>query len=126
MWKKGSALVPSWTAFAVIRLLEEHFTHLVDYDFTARMEESLDDIARGERESVPWLRHFYFGNGVDRPADAGRAAGPRDRRPRDQHHPASGSTPTAARSSCGSAATGPTCPGGRRRRPSPTGSPPTS
>jgi DNA topoisomerase-1 len=64
VWKKGSALVPSWTAFAVIKLLEEHFTHLVDYDFTARMEESLDDIARGERESVPWLRQFYFGNGV--------------------------------------------------------------
>ncbi|MDQ1503662.1 MAG: topoisomerase, partial [Actinomycetota bacterium] len=64
VWKKGSALVPSWTAFAVIRLLEEHFTHLVDYDFTAKMEESLDDIARGERESVPWLRQFYFGNGV--------------------------------------------------------------
>jgi DNA topoisomerase-1 len=64
VWKKGSALVPSWTAFAVIRLLEEYFTHLVDYDFTARMEESLDDIARGERESVPWLRQFYFGNGV--------------------------------------------------------------
>ena len=64
VWKKGSALVPSWTAFAVIRLLEQHFAHLVDYDFTARMEESLDDIARGERESVPWLRQFYFGNGV--------------------------------------------------------------
>ncbi|HEV3365482.1 MAG TPA: type I DNA topoisomerase [Acidimicrobiia bacterium] len=64
VWKKGSALVPSWTAFAVVRLLEEHFTHLVDYEFTARMEETLDDIARGERESVPWLRQFYFGNGV--------------------------------------------------------------
>ncbi|MEA2589699.1 MAG: topoisomerase, partial [Actinomycetota bacterium] len=64
VWKKGPALVPSWTAFAVIRLLEEYFTHLVDYDFTAKMEESLDDIARGERESVPWLRQFYFGNGV--------------------------------------------------------------
>jgi len=63
-WKKGSALVPSWTAFAVIRLLEEHFANLVDYEFTARMEETLDDIARGERESVPWLRQFYFGNGV--------------------------------------------------------------
>src|SRR5438105_6013183 len=64
VWKKGSALVPSWTAFAVVRLLEEHFAHLVDYEFTARMEETLDDIARGERESVPWLRQFYFGNGV--------------------------------------------------------------
>jgi DNA topoisomerase I len=64
VWKKGPALVPSWTAFAVVRLLEEHFAHLVDYEFTARMEETLDDIARGEQESVPWLRQFYFGNGV--------------------------------------------------------------
>lgn len=62
-WKKASALVPSWTAFAVVGLLEEHFGHLVDYEFTARMEEDLDDIARGQRESVPWLRRFYFGNG---------------------------------------------------------------
>jgi DNA topoisomerase-1 len=64
VWKKGTALVPSWTAFAVVRLLEEHFANLVDYEFTARMEETLDDIARGERESVPWLRQFYFGNGT--------------------------------------------------------------
>jgi DNA topoisomerase I len=64
VWKKGTALVPSWTAFAVVRLLEDHFSQLVDYEFTARMEETLDDIARGERESVPWLRQFYFGNGV--------------------------------------------------------------
>jgi len=64
VWKKGSALVPSWTAFAVIKLLEQHFAHLVDYEFTARMEETLDDIARGEQEWVPWLRQFYFGNGV--------------------------------------------------------------
>jgi DNA topoisomerase-1 len=63
VWKKGSALVPSWTAFSVVRLLEEHFDKLVDYEFTARMEEDLDDIARGQRESVPWLRQFYFGNG---------------------------------------------------------------
>jgi DNA topoisomerase-1 len=63
VWKKGSALVPSWTAFSVVRLLEEHFDKLVDYEFTARMEEDLDDIARGQRESVPWLRLFYFGNG---------------------------------------------------------------
>jgi DNA topoisomerase-1 len=64
VWKKGSALVPSWTAFAVVKLLERHFAHLVDYEFTARMEETLDDIARGEQEWVPWLRQFYFGNGV--------------------------------------------------------------
>src|SRR5205814_8367475 len=64
VWKKGSALVPSFVAFAVVRLLEDHFAHLVDYEFTARMEETLDDIARGEQEWVPWLRQFYFGNGM--------------------------------------------------------------
>ena len=42
VWKKGSALVPSWTAFAKIQLMERHFPHLVDYDFTATMEEALD------------------------------------------------------------------------------------
>ena len=63
VWKKGSALVPSWTAFAKIQLMERHFPHLVDYDFTATMEESLDCIARGETESTNWLREFYFGNG---------------------------------------------------------------
>jgi DNA topoisomerase I len=63
VWKKGSALVPSWTAFAKLQLMERHFPHLVDYDFTATMEESLDCIARGETESTNWLREFYFGNG---------------------------------------------------------------
>jgi DNA topoisomerase-1 len=63
VWRKGSALVPSWTAFATIQLLEQHFGHLVDYDFTARMEEDLDVIARGEGESEKWLHGFYFGNG---------------------------------------------------------------
>ncbi|MBN3585359.1 hypothetical protein JYB64_23505, partial [Algoriphagus aestuarii] len=57
----GSALVPSFLAFAVVQLLERHFSHLVDYDFTARMEDVLDAIARGEAERVPWLRRFYFG-----------------------------------------------------------------
>ena len=85
VWKKGSALVPSWTAFSVIRLLEEHFDKLVDYEFTARMEEDLDDIARGQRESVPWLRSFYFGNGARGPADHGGGAAPQHRRPLDQH-----------------------------------------
>lgn len=60
VWKKGSALVPSWTAFATIRLLEDHFAHLVDYEFTAKMEEDLDAIARGEQDSVEWLKEFYF------------------------------------------------------------------
>jgi DNA topoisomerase-1 len=63
VWKKGSALVPSWTAFAVVALLERHFSQLVDYGFTAAMEEDLDEIARGEEEAVPWLSRFYFGNG---------------------------------------------------------------
>jgi DNA topoisomerase-1 len=61
VFKKGPALVPSFLAFAVVTLLERHFAHLVDYDFTARMEEALDEIARGEAARVPWLRRFYFG-----------------------------------------------------------------
>jgi DNA topoisomerase-1 len=61
VWKKGSALVPSFTAFAVVSLLERHFPHLVDYAFTARMEDDLDAIAKGEGEMVPWLADFYFG-----------------------------------------------------------------
>ncbi|MFC8801433.1 type I DNA topoisomerase [Promicromonospora sp. NPDC057138] len=58
---RGQALVPTWLAFAVIRLLEEHFDRLVDYDFTATMEEDLDQIAAGSRERVAWLKEFYFG-----------------------------------------------------------------
>jgi DNA topoisomerase-1 len=61
VFKKGTALVPSFLAFAVITLLERHFGHLVDYDFTAQMESALDEIARGEAARVPWLRRFYFG-----------------------------------------------------------------
>ncbi len=61
VFKKGTALVPSFLAFAVITLLERHFSQLVDYDFTARMEDALDAIARGEAGRVPWLRRFYFG-----------------------------------------------------------------
>ena len=59
--KRGSALIPSWTAFSVIRLLEEHFDRYVDYDFTARMEDDLDQIARGEIQRQAWLQNFYFG-----------------------------------------------------------------
>ena len=61
VWKKGSALVPSFTAFAVVTLLERHFEDLVDYAFTARMEEELDDIASGSADMEPWLAKFYFG-----------------------------------------------------------------
>jgi DNA topoisomerase-1 len=61
IFKKGTALVPSFVAFAVVTLLERHFPGLVDYAFTARMEDVLDDIANGEAERVPWLRRFYVG-----------------------------------------------------------------
>ena len=65
--KKGSALVPSWVAFAVIGLLEHHFGRLVDYDFTAAMEDELDAIASGNERRTNWLSNFYFGgeHGVD-------------------------------------------------------------
>ncbi|MGP2438468.1 type I DNA topoisomerase [Streptomyces sp. JW3] len=63
VFKKGTALVPSFLSFAVVNLLEKHFGRLVDYDFTARMEDDLDAIARGEAQAVPWLRRFYFGEG---------------------------------------------------------------
>jgi DNA topoisomerase I len=63
VWKKGTALVPSWIAFSVVGLLEDNFSKLVDYDFTARMEDDLDEIANGDEESVPWLKRFYFGKG---------------------------------------------------------------
>ncbi|MBK0420227.1 type I DNA topoisomerase [Leucobacter sp. CSA1] len=60
--KKGQALVPSWIAFSVVRLLEGHFSELVDYDFTAEMENDLDRIASGEAERSAWLGEFYFGS----------------------------------------------------------------
>ncbi|HEV3266740.1 MAG TPA: type I DNA topoisomerase [Acidimicrobiales bacterium] len=63
VWKKGSALVPSFTAFAVVGLLERYFADLVDYGFTASMEDDLDAIASGDEESLPWLTRFYFGSG---------------------------------------------------------------
>ncbi|OBK87730.1 DNA topoisomerase I [Mycolicibacter sinensis] len=67
VYKKGSALVPSWVAFAVIGLLEQHFRRLVDYDFTAAMEDELDAIAAGRQRRTDWLHNFYFGGdyGVD-------------------------------------------------------------
>ncbi len=61
VFKKGSALVPTWLAFAVTRLLEEHFSELVDYDFTAQLEEQLDEIASGKAERLQVLGDFYFG-----------------------------------------------------------------
>ena len=63
LWKKGTSLVPTWTAFSVIRLLEDNFGDLVDYDFTAGVDEALDAIARSEVRKEEWLREFYFGDG---------------------------------------------------------------
>ena len=60
--KRGQALVPSWLAFSVVRLLEQHFAYLVDYDFTASLEDDLDSIARGEQGRAAWLKEFYFGS----------------------------------------------------------------
>ena len=60
---RGQALVPTWLAFAVTRLLEENFADLVDYDFTASMEADLDRIAAGQEDRVDWLTRFYFGRG---------------------------------------------------------------
>ena len=62
VFKKGTALVPSYLAFAVITLMEKHFGQLVNYEFTAQMEGVLDEIAHGQAARVPWLRRFYFGD----------------------------------------------------------------
>ncbi|MGI9208382.1 MAG: type I DNA topoisomerase, partial [Rhodococcus sp. (in: high G+C Gram-positive bacteria)] len=73
--KKGSALVPSWVAFAVTGLLEQHFSRLVDYDFTAAMEDELDEIASGSEHRTNWLRNFYFGGEHGVPHSIARAGG---------------------------------------------------
>jgi DNA topoisomerase-1 len=75
VWKKGQALVPSWIAFAVVGLLEHHFGRLVDYDFTAAMEDELDLIASGEDDRVRWLSGFYFGGDQGSEGSVARAGG---------------------------------------------------
>ncbi len=65
VFKRGTALVPTFLAFSVVALLEQHFTELVDYDFTARMEDDLDRIASGDEHRVEWLKRFYFGSDGD-------------------------------------------------------------
>ena len=90
VWKKGTALVPSFTAFAVVGLLERYFGDLVDYGFTASMEDDLDEIASGNEEALPWLTRFYFGtegpgngngaaNGSGHTAANGEEAAPAER-----------------------------------------------
>jgi len=63
VFKRGTALVPAFLAFSVVNLLEQHFGQLVDYDFTARMEDDLDRIASGDERRAEWLQRFYFGDG---------------------------------------------------------------
>jgi DNA topoisomerase I len=63
--KQGQALIPEFLAFAVVNLLEKHFARLIDYEFTARLEDDLDDIASGEEKRDEWLRRFYFGTDGD-------------------------------------------------------------
>ena len=75
VWKKGSALVPSWVAFAVVGLLEQHFGRLVDYDFTAALEDELDGIAAGRQHRTEWLSGFYFGGSVGPETSVGRSGG---------------------------------------------------
>jgi DNA topoisomerase I len=78
VWKKGTALVPSFTAFAVVGLLERYFSNLVDYGFTASMENDLDEIAEGREEALPWLSRFYFGTAGPIPEPGGAAAATTD------------------------------------------------
>ena len=66
VFRQGKALVPSFTAFAVTKLLREHFGDFVESDFTAEMEDDLDEISRGEREWIAFLRQFYYGDGKHR------------------------------------------------------------
>jgi len=75
VWRKGQALVPSWIAFAVVGLLEQYFPRLVDYDFTAAMEDELDSIAEGRLQRTPWLESFYFGGDIGPEGGVGRNGG---------------------------------------------------
>jgi DNA topoisomerase-1 len=69
VYEKGRALIPSWLAFSVVKLLETKFPKLVDYEFTAKMENGLDQIANGKETEKEWLTQFYFGNGENSASD---------------------------------------------------------
>jgi DNA topoisomerase-1 len=75
VWKRGAALIPSWVAFAVVGLMEQHFQRLVDYDFTAAMEDELDSIARGREHRTQWLGKFYFGGDMGPDGSIARSGG---------------------------------------------------
>lgn len=75
VWKRSAALIPSWVAFAVVGLMERHFQRLVDYDFTAAMEDELDGIAAGRARRSDWLGKFYFGGDMGPDGSVARAGG---------------------------------------------------
>ncbi len=75
VWKKGAALVPAWIAFSVVGLLEQHFRRLVDYDFTAALEDELDGIAAGRAQRTSWLSMFYFGGDMGPDGSVARTGG---------------------------------------------------
>jgi DNA topoisomerase-1 len=85
VFKKGTALVPSYLAFSVVELLEQHFKRYVDYQFTAAMEDDLDKIAAGDEERARWLHRFYFGDGAEAGSGGDRAAGARPEDHRGLH-----------------------------------------
>ena len=130
VWKKGTALVPTWTAFAVVNLLEQHFADLVDYGFTARMEDDLDEIAAGHVEREPWLHRFWFGQDGQRRRPVSRCWSTAGLDEIDAA--AINSIPLGVdadgerRSWSSPVATGPTSSGATTPRRSPTTSPPTS
>ena len=105
VYKKGTALVPAWIAFSVVRLLEEHFTRLIDYDFTALMETVLDDIAGGEKDRVTELQSSTTARSGS-PVSSRSSTGSATSTPR-RSRPSRSATPTRG-SPCGSASTGPT------------------
>ena len=86
VFKKGSALVPTWVAFSVVQAAGGASAGLVDYQFTAQMEDDLDAISRGEQEHVEYLQAFYFGNGTPGLKQQLEHKSRRDRRPRHQPH----------------------------------------
>ena len=101
--RQGQALVPTFLAFAVTNLLEQHFGRLVDYEFTALMEDDLDRIAAGDEERTAWLKRFYFGERRRRGPEGARVATSATSTPARSTRSRS-----ATASSCASAATGPT------------------
>ena len=84
VWKKGTALVPSFTAFAVVGLLERYFGDLVDYGFTAAMEDDLDEIASGREEALPWLSRASTSAPPPGPPGDGRSSSRRAARARSR------------------------------------------